>query len=259
MPRANRFFLQGHIWHITHRCHQQQFLFKFSRDRERWLYWLFQARKRYQLCVLNYVVTSNHIHLMVQDRGHGEISDAMQLIEGRAAQEYNQRKSRRGAFWEDRYHATAVDSERYLAECLVYIDMNMVRAGVVKHPGEWPHCGYLEMQSLVKRHRIIDSEALLKLLGFANAVEMCDARKLWVQQAMLRGHLRRDDRWTKSLAVGSEAFVRKFQKDLGITARYREVLEQKDFCALKDNGGSYSVDFECEIMLPRPKIAKETG
>ncbi len=57
MPRANRFFVQGHVWHITHRCHQQQFLFRFSRDRERWLYWLFQARKRYQLCVLNYVVT----------------------------------------------------------------------------------------------------------------------------------------------------------------------------------------------------------
>lgn len=52
MPRANRFFLQGHVWHITHRCHQRQFLFRFSRDRARWLYWLFQARKRYQLCVL---------------------------------------------------------------------------------------------------------------------------------------------------------------------------------------------------------------
>lgn len=255
MPRANRFFLQGHVWHITHRCHQQQFLFKFSRDRARWLYWLFQARKRYQLCVLNYVVTSNHIHLLVQDRGLGEIADAMQLIEGRTAQEYNQRKARRGAFWEDRYHATAVDSERYLAECLVYIDMNMVRAGVVKHPGKWAHCGYLELQSPSKRYRIIDSDALLKLLGFTSATEMRDAHKLWVQEALLRGHLRRDERWTKSLAVGSEEFVRRFQKDLGITARYREVLEQTDFCSLNDNGGSYSIDFEPGIILPSLKIA----
>jgi len=255
MPRANRFFLQGHVWHITHRCHQQQFLFKFFRDRERWLYWLFQARKRYQLCVLNYIVTSNHIHLLVQDRGLGEIADAMQLIEGRTAQEYNQRKARRGAFWEDRYHATAVESERYLAECLVYIDMNMVRAGVVNHPEKWAHCGYLELQSLVRRYRIIDSDALLKLLGFTTVIEMRDARKHWVQEALLRGHLRRDERWTKSLAVGSEEFVRRFQKDLGITARYREVLEQTDFCSLSDNGGSYSVDFEPEIRLPSLKIA----
>jgi hypothetical protein len=33
----------------------------------------------------------------------------MQLIAGRTAQEYNQRKARGGAFWEDRYHATAIE------------------------------------------------------------------------------------------------------------------------------------------------------
>lgn len=33
----------------------------------------------------------------------------MQLIAGRTAQEYNQRKNRQGAFWEERYHATAIE------------------------------------------------------------------------------------------------------------------------------------------------------
>jgi hypothetical protein len=32
MPRANRHFLPGYIWHITHRCHQKQFLLKFIRE-----------------------------------------------------------------------------------------------------------------------------------------------------------------------------------------------------------------------------------
>lgn len=67
MPRANRHFLHGHVWHITHCCHKQQFLLKFSRDRKQWLHWLNQARKRYGLCILNYVVTSNHVHLLVRD------------------------------------------------------------------------------------------------------------------------------------------------------------------------------------------------
>jgi putative transposase len=67
MPRANRHYLSGHVWHITHRCHKQQFLLKFSRDRKQWLRWLYQARKRYGLCILNYVVTSNHIHFFVRD------------------------------------------------------------------------------------------------------------------------------------------------------------------------------------------------
>jgi len=67
MARANRHTMPGHIWHITHRCHKQEFLLKFIRDRERWCYWLFQAKKRYGLCVLSYIVTSNHIHLLVMD------------------------------------------------------------------------------------------------------------------------------------------------------------------------------------------------
>lgn len=104
MPRANRYFLPGYVWHITHRCHQKEFLLKFSRDRKRWLYWLFEARKRFGLCVLNYIVTSNHIHLLVLDRGKGEIASGMQLIAGRTAQEYNRRKNRLGAYWQDCYH-----------------------------------------------------------------------------------------------------------------------------------------------------------
>jgi len=57
------------------------------------------------------MVTSNHIHLLVKDTGPNVIAQSMQLIAGRIAQEYNQRKRRQGAFWEDRYHATAIETD----------------------------------------------------------------------------------------------------------------------------------------------------
>jgi len=41
MPRANRYFVPGFIWHITHRCHKQESLLKFARDRRTWTRWLF--------------------------------------------------------------------------------------------------------------------------------------------------------------------------------------------------------------------------
>jgi REP element-mobilizing transposase RayT len=96
MPRVNRHFLPGYLWHITRRCHQRQFLLKFARDR--YLYWLFEAKKRYRQCVLDYIVTSNHVHLLVQDMGEDVIAQGMQLIAGRTAQEYNERKNRHGRF-----------------------------------------------------------------------------------------------------------------------------------------------------------------
>jgi REP element-mobilizing transposase RayT len=37
MARANRHYIPGCVWHITHRCHKREFLLRFARDRQRWL------------------------------------------------------------------------------------------------------------------------------------------------------------------------------------------------------------------------------
>ncbi|MGD9900790.1 MAG: transposase [Calditrichaceae bacterium] len=88
-----------------------QYFLQFGRDRQRWVEWLFETGKRYDLSILNYTVTSNHIHLLVMDKaGRNVIPDSIKLIVGRTAQEYNQRKNRKGAYWEDRYHATAIQT-----------------------------------------------------------------------------------------------------------------------------------------------------
>ena len=102
------------------------------------IHWWRTTKNATGLRVLNYMRTSNHIHLLVLDSGQRNIiRKSMQLIAGRTAQEFNQRKKRKGAFWEDRYHATAVETDHHLISCLTYIDLNMVRAGAVAHPSQW--------------------------------------------------------------------------------------------------------------------------
>ena len=61
------------------------------------MHWLFQAKKRFGLCVLDYIVTSNHVHLPVKDTGENVIAESMQLIAGRTAQEYNEREGKNKA------------------------------------------------------------------------------------------------------------------------------------------------------------------
>ena len=89
---------------------------KFARDRRRYLHWVFEAKKRFGLCVLDYGITSNHVHLLVKDTRPNVIAQSMQLIAGRTAQEYNQRRAMQGAFWEDRYPAIEIDE--HLVRCL---------------------------------------------------------------------------------------------------------------------------------------------
>ena len=240
MSRANRHYIPGYVWHITHRCHKKEFLLKFARDRRLWLKWLFEAKKRHGLSVLNYTVTSNHIHLLVRDNGERDVIPAsLQLIAGRTAQEYNRRKDRKGAYWEDRYHATAIETDLHLVRCMVYMDLNMVRAGVVKHPSEWPESGYTEIQQPQKRYAILDREGLKGLLGFRTPEELASAYRGWIDETLKSRDLRREGRWTESIAVGSEHFVQETQAHLGTRGKNRAIIEADGSYELRESPTLY--------------------
>lgn len=246
MPRANRHFLPGLVWHLTHRCHQREFLLKFSRDRDTYLHWLYEARKRFGLCVLDYMVTSNHVHLLVKDTDEAVIARSMQLIAGRTAQAYNQRKARLGAFWEDRYHATAIETGAHLHRCLVYIDLNMVRAGAVSHPEEWSHSGFREIQQPPERYRIIDLAALRDACGFEEVGRFQRAHLEWVAAALDTPATGREAHWSESIAVGGDSFVEQAKRDLDLKARHRRVAEAEGHHTLREPENSYEPHFDTE-------------
>jgi len=243
MPRANRHYIPGYVWHVTHRCHKREFLLKFNKDKGRWLWWLFEAKKRYDACILDYVVTSNHIHLLMYDKGKEQaIPRALQLIAGRTGQEFNQRKGRQGAFWEDRYHATAVETNDHLARCIVYIDLNMVRAGVVAHPSEWgTFAGYNEIQHPKKRYALIDHAELIALFGFRDLGDMIRAHALWVDEALQQEKKARDGKWTETIAVGSKGYVDSIKEKLGALFLRRKVEGKDCQYELQESPGSYDI------------------
>jgi putative transposase len=162
--------------------------------------------------ILNYMVTSNHIHLFregrdfasstcLDDSGRDVIPKSIQLVAGRSGQEYNERKRRKGAFWEDRYHATAVENGGHLRQSLVYIDLNMVRAGVAEHPSEWPFSGYNEIQKPRRKCKLIAYDQLRDLLGFETHDHLRAAHRSWVHEALKDGNGVRDAKWSESLAA----------------------------------------------------------
>ncbi|HLO60911.1 MAG TPA: transposase [Bacteroidales bacterium] len=245
MPRANRYYLQGNIWHITHRCHKKDFLLWHRRDRATWLHWLFEAKKRFDISVLNYNVTRNHVHLLVKDKaGEENISDFMQLLQSRVAQEYNTRKNRKGAFWEDRYHATAIDSDVYLMNCMTYINLNMVRAGVVKDPAEWKESGYSEIEFPRKRYGIIDFKTLLKELCIETVEELQKSQKDRINELLSKQQLNRESKWTESLAVGSEDFVERVKEQLDFRAKSRKIIKTENDYILSDSEIPYRAIFD---------------
>ncbi len=235
MPRHRRGLKDHSCYHITHRCHKREFLFKFARDRQVYVELLRETVDRFRLDVLNYVVTSNHVHLLVWVRHGEQLPRAMQFLQGEFAQYYNKRKSREGAFWRDRYHTTLIQKGGHLSRCLFYIDMNMVRAGAVMHPEDWRHGGYQELSGKRQRYRVINQKRLLKCLGNGDDT---DAFQKWhqatLETCLAQDYHAREAYWSKAFAVGDERYgVSPYSKSVIILCLIRYNVRLYKNCLLQ--------------------------
>jgi len=72
------------------------------------------------------------------------LSEYVREIKVRFARFYNKRHGRRGYFWGDRFKSVIVENGETLINCLAYIDLNPVRAGLVSRPEDyrWNSIGY---------------------------------------------------------------------------------------------------------------------
>jgi putative transposase len=136
---------------------------------------------------------------------------------------------------------------------MIYIDLNMVRAGVVGHPKDWPHCGYNEIVSHRQRYKIIDKARLVELLNLKTQDELKAVYESSIATAIELKYLKRESMWTESIAVGSQAFVEQVSKRLGYKARGRKLIDHKGTFELREDGCSYGCDFPFKMALLRHK------
>jgi REP-associated tyrosine transposase len=223
MARANRLRGDGGVFHLTHRCHNRAFLLKFARDREAYRALVREHLQSFDVALLDYCVTSNHVHLLVDASERLEVSGFMREVASEFARAYNQRKHRMNAFWGDNYHATLVEDGEYLWECLCYVELNMVRCGVVAHPRDWEWVGFHEIMGRRRRYRLIDAERLCWRLHTASIEEVRKNLEVSLAERIARDQAKRQACWTESLAVGSRGFVEKVQP-LILSRRETEIV-----------------------------------
>jgi hypothetical protein len=132
---------------------------------------------------------------------------------------------------------------------MVYIDLNMVRAGVVQHPSEWPFSGYNEIENPPQRYTLIERSRLMELLGFDDSERLTEVYKGWVDEALARdGHIH-DAKWSESIAVGSKPFVEEIKEKLAIRAIGREAVKTEDAYELKESMPSYGCNFDGKMEV----------
>jgi putative transposase len=123
------------------------------------------------------------------------------------------------------------------------MDLNLVRAGVVEHPSQWPHSGYGELQSPPDRYRLIERNALMELLGIGDSELLSLYHRKWVDTALKNDKKAREKRWSESIAVGSRQFVDQVKTQLGARGVGRKVIQSVDGHELREPQVSYDDRF----------------
>lgn len=104
--------------------------------------WLKEAAEKYGLAIHAWVFMTNHIHLLATPEQADTVSLVMQYLGGLYVRYFNRSYSRTGTLFEGRFKACPVQEEGYLLVCQRYIELNPVRAHMVKDPADYVWSSY---------------------------------------------------------------------------------------------------------------------
>ena len=142
MPRRPRLQAPGLPVHIIQRGNNRQACFFAEEDMQLFLEHLAKLAKRFRCALHAYVLMTNHFHLLLTPEFASGPSLLMKFLGQRYVQYVNRTYKRSGSLWEGRFRASLVQTEQYLLSCYRYIEMNPVRANMVKHPQDYQWSSY---------------------------------------------------------------------------------------------------------------------
>ncbi len=195
MPRQPRFCPAGFPVHLIQRGNNRQAIFTCDADLAAYANWLAQGAERFDVAIHGWVFMTNHVHLLATPGQDESLSRMMQFLGRLYVRRFNYRYTRSGTLFEGRFKSSIVQEEQYLLTCLRYIELNPVRAGMVRDPGDYnwssfrahafgtaprlwsPHDLYIELgRNLEQRQKAwraltsesLDTEAMAKVRHCAN-------------------------------------------------------------------------------------------
>lgn len=160
MPRTVRKSSEFGYYHLIARGNGSQVLFTDDADRFFYLSLLQESAAEFQITVCAYCLMSNHIHLLVFDKGPAH-SSFMRKIDSSYAAYFNQKYQRSGHLFQDRYKSEAVEDETYLLTVFRYILNNPQKAGICP-AADYKWSSY---RLYGKKDPFVDTSAVEDLIG----------------------------------------------------------------------------------------------
>ena len=136
MPRKPRNMSSTGIYHIILRSVNQHIIFEDDSDYQKFLFVLSDCVKKYDIQIYAYCLMDNHVHLLIHSNPD-HLSGFFQSLGTRFVRWYNNKYSRSGHLFQERFHSVAIENERSFLSALLYIHNNPVNANICRYPSEY--------------------------------------------------------------------------------------------------------------------------
>ena len=214
MARPLRIEFPGAIYHVTSRGDRREPIFEDDEDRLNFLAVIEQAMQRFDAVALAYCLMDNHYHFVIHTR-QANLSRLMRQVNGVYTQTYNRCHGKTGHLFQGRFKAILVDQDAYLLEVCRYVDLNPVRARMVRLPGKWPWSSYLAHTAHQEGPDWLDTPAVHAYLLGRAVRSPADRSRAAMRYATLVAEGRDTTLWDDALVgqiyLGDAAFVARMQ------------------------------------------------
>jgi len=213
MARLPRFVIPGQPQHVIVRGNNRTEIFCADADYHFYLEKLQQACEKHGCTLHAYVLMTNHVHLLITPHDEQSLSKALQMVGRYYVQYFNYCYQRTGTLWEGRYKATLIDSESYLLTCMRYIELNPVRAEMVRHPSEYPWSSF-RGNAMGEPNAFISSHLEYRRLGKSPQERQAAYRQLFKHHVSEESVNAIREATNKAWVLGNDRFKQRIQKQL---------------------------------------------
>lgn len=141
MPRKPRVISSTGIYHITLRSINQHIIFEEESDFQKFLFILADCKQAIDIDIYAYCLMNNHIHLLLHSSSNN-LASFFQSLGSRFVRWYNNKYSRSGHLFQDRFFSVPIETESQYLSTLLYIHNNPVKANICHFESEYRWSSY---------------------------------------------------------------------------------------------------------------------
>ncbi|MGB5216744.1 MAG: transposase [Smithella sp.] len=215
MPRTARIAPKEFVYHVLTRGNNKQAIFKDKEDFFKYIEIIKKYKERYIFKLYHYVLMTNHVHLVIEPSHEGgELYQIMKGINLSYAQHFKNKYKYTGHFWQDRFKSIIVSKDEYLLACGSYVELNPVRARMVKEPKEYRWSSY-GANAYGKKDDLVDEHVIYKNLSSDEKIRK--EYRLFVQGMLQKNEAMRGEMDRRTIYGGGE-FLERVQKKFKLDA-----------------------------------------